>query len=178
MPFACALYPLGDFLSSPRQVFYSLDARGCEGVHGEGGTRPGSRLGSPLLPSTIPVVEYARSHAFRERREASEWFRSLATAWATSGAEDALSAAAAAARAPLPPFVNAPHAAPGEAVFALRRRLRLLWYSEAPPGNEPQTPAPGPAAASWPEERSRIERVTRALLDEVAAAAAAAAAHR
>ena len=175
MPYACSIYPLGDFFSTTERAFYSLDAK-CEGVGkaaGEGGgegeseggeesadagagtgagaiagtgtgaiTCAGTGAERAAAPRAQSVAAYARDRSLDERREAAEWFRALATSFAVSRAGAALGAAAHAG-APLPPWLPA---------------LRRAWFGDAQAATDVTT---------WPEERARIERDTRAVVADV-----------
>ena len=159
MPYACSIYPLGDFFSTTTErAFYSLDAN-CEGVGkaaaGEGGGEgesegdeesadagAGTGAERAAAPRAQSVAAYARDRSLDERREAAEWFRALATSFAVSRAGAALGAAAHAG-APLPPWLPA---------------LRRAWFGDAQAATEETT---------WPEERARIERDTRAVVADV-----------
>lgn len=166
MPYACSLYPLGDFFTSKSAQFYSLDEAGCEGVGGRAGAAP---------PPLRTLGEYRDTNALQQRQAAAEWFRRLATGHSCSGLE--ADTARAGARASTPRLAQqlravsaiggVPWLRPGlDAVEGelqvtgrtwgavepvdlllrlLRDRLRALWYAPAQGGVEGAAQAMGAA---------------------------------
>jgi hypothetical protein len=91
MPYACSLYPLGEFWRNnhPRigseLVWYSLDQKGCEGVDtatGERGAGGGTETVSERALRTLQ--QYRDGNQLEGREGASLWFRQIATLFACS----------------------------------------------------------------------------------------------
>lgn len=103
MPYACALYPLGSFVETPRSHFFSVDNRdSCEGV----GAVPkklapedGFSAHAQGPPSQQTLASYAFNNSLEARADSARWFQRLATAWACSGIEARAAAAAPASAA-------------------------------------------------------------------------------
>lgn len=93
MPYACSLYPFGDFFSNSVTRFYSVDEEGCEGIK----LLPSSNV-SPLRQpnnasnslSNAPkysMNEYEKRNDLLVRRTSAEWFQKLCVAVACGGFE-------------------------------------------------------------------------------------------
>ena len=152
MPYACSLFPLGDFFHSTltKTFFYSeASSKQCEGL-------------STTTIKPITVKQYAEKNHLNNRRENSEWFRRLATAHACGGFSEILSSYFS---IPFPSrcnqwSINRPHwlknaQTASEAIELFHNKARQIWYSN------------NNASFSWEENMTYITKETRELHNSI-----------
>lgn len=88
MPYACSLYPLGDFWTNKQYKYYSIDNK-CEGFDKQS-FNSSSSLSSPQTGPGHRFTDYIQRNGLLQHSEAAEWFRVLVTSYACSGIEEEL----------------------------------------------------------------------------------------
>ena len=104
MPYTCSLYPLGDLTSTkarPPALFFSLDARACEGVAPARSATAAAAAASPRLLDAQSVAAYreAPARALDVRWHRAVWAHTLSTVVAAVQLDQRLAAALASAQA-------------------------------------------------------------------------------
>ena len=85
MPYACSLYPLGDFWTNSQEKFYSVDNK-CEGIE----INHISNNNTTTTDTNKSLISYIDRNSLMEYNNAAEWFRVLTTSYACSGIEEEL----------------------------------------------------------------------------------------
>lgn len=156
MPYACSLYPLGDFFQSSitKKSFFSLDSQhNCEGIQKE------------TTSTSSPVSQYVDRNNVEQRQESSEWFRRLATGHSCGGFSETLINFFTTMdnerakqinplwRDALPAWARTANNAK-EAVESFHNKTRQIWYRHD-------------SCKSWEETQTQITQETRALHDSI-----------
>jgi len=165
MPYACSLYPLGDFFQSSvsKKSFFSQDsAKNCEGIS----LSSSSSSTTTTKSSSTTVNKYIERNNLKIRQDHSEWFRRLATANACGGFAESIFNYFSKSDTHSPSNKHNPRwrerlpdwaksaANAKEAVESFHNKTRQIWYR-----NEP--------FHTWEETQNHIVLESRALHDSI-----------